>query len=72
MKKKWHRKGNHSSSVSGLNRLMRLQTWKKVMGWCTARWKCCCFVWNHGEKVTQICLKKSTYSMTTDSMICVC
>ena len=38
-KKKWHRKGSHSSSVSGSNRLVWLQTWKKAMGWCTAQWK---------------------------------
>jgi len=36
---KWRRKGSHSSSVSGSNRLVRLQTWKKAMGWCTAQWK---------------------------------
>ena len=39
VKKKWCHKGSHSSSVSGSNRLVRLQTWKKVMGWCTAQWK---------------------------------
>jgi len=39
VKKKWHRKGSHSSSVSSLNRLVRLQTWKKAMGWCTAQWE---------------------------------
>ena len=39
MKKKWRRKGSHSSSVSGLNHLTWLQTWKKAMGWCTAQWK---------------------------------
>ena len=39
VKKKWRRKGSHSSSVSGSNRLMWLQTWKKAMGWCTAQWK---------------------------------
>jgi len=39
MKKKWHRKGSHSSSVSSLNPLVRLQTWKKPMGWCTTQWK---------------------------------
>ena len=39
MKKKWHHKGSHSSSVSSLNRLVWLQTWKKAMGWCTAQWK---------------------------------
>jgi len=39
VKKKWRHKGSHSSSVSGLNRLMRLQTLKEAMGWCTAQWK---------------------------------
>ena len=39
VKKKWRRKGSHSSSVSGSNRLAWLQTWKKAMGWCTAQWK---------------------------------
>jgi len=39
VKKKWRRKGSHSSSVSSLNRLVWLQTWKKAMGWCTAQWK---------------------------------
>ena len=29
----------YSSSVSGSNRLVRLQTWKKAMSWCTAQWK---------------------------------
>ena len=38
-KKKWRRKGSHSSSVSGSNRLVWLRTWKKAMGWCTAQWK---------------------------------
>ena len=36
--KKWRRKRSHSSSVSSLNRFMRLQTWKKAMGWYTAQW----------------------------------
>ena len=36
---KWRRKGSHSSSVSGSNRLVWFQTWKKAMGWCTAQWK---------------------------------
>ena len=36
---KWRRKVNHSSSMSGSNRLMWLQTWKKAMGWCTTQWK---------------------------------
>ena len=39
VKKKWRRKGSHSFSVSGSNRLVWLQTWKKAMGWCTAQWK---------------------------------
>ena len=40
VKKKWHCKGNHSSSVSDLNCFVWLQTWKKAMGWwCTAQWK---------------------------------
>ena len=41
----------HSSSMSGSNCLVRLQNWKKVVGWCTAQWKmllfddlCACFV----------------------------
>ena len=38
VKKKWRRKGSHSS-VSGSNRLVSLQTWKKAMGWCIAQWK---------------------------------
>ena len=41
---KWHHKGSHSSSVSSSNCLVRLQTWKKVMGWCSTLWKICCFV----------------------------
>jgi len=28
-----------SSSVNGSKCLVRLQTWKKAMGWCTAQWK---------------------------------
>jgi len=44
MKKKWCRKGSHSSSVSSSNRLMWLQTCKKAMGWCTAQWKMLSFV----------------------------
>ena len=39
MKKKWRRKGSHSSSVSSSNRLVWLQTWKKAMDWCIAQWK---------------------------------
>jgi len=36
VKKKWCHKGSHSSSVSGSNCLVRLLTWKKAVGWCTA------------------------------------
>ena len=55
VKKKWRRKGSHSSSVSGSNRLVRLQTWKKAMGWYTAQWKMLLFcAKNHCERVTQI------------------
>ena len=36
---KLRRKGNHSSSVGGSNRLVWLQKRKKAMGWCTAQWK---------------------------------
>jgi len=39
VKKKWCHNRSHSSSVSGSNRLVQLQTWKKTMGWCTAQWK---------------------------------
>jgi len=39
VKKKWCRKGSHSSSVSSSNCLVWLQIWKKVMGWCTAQWR---------------------------------
>ena len=36
---KWRRKGSHIVLQCGSNRLAWLQTWKKVMGWCTAQWK---------------------------------
>jgi len=38
-KKKWRHKGSHSSLVIGSKHLVRLQTWKKTMDWCTAQWK---------------------------------
>ena len=44
VKKKWHRKGSHSSSVSGSNRLVWLQTWKKRWAGALLSVKCCCFV----------------------------
>ena len=43
-KKKWRRKGSHSSSVSGSNRLVWLQTWKKRWAGALLSEKCCCFV----------------------------
>ena len=36
---KWHPKGSHSYSVSGLYCLVSLQTCKKAISWCTAQWK---------------------------------
>jgi len=44
VKKKWRRIGSHSSSVSGSNHLVWLQTWKKAMGWALLSEKCCCFM----------------------------
>ena len=32
----WHRKWSHSSSMTGLSHIMRLQSCEKAMGWCTA------------------------------------
>jgi len=39
VKKNGIAKEANSSSVSSSNRLVRLQTWKKAKGWCTAQWK---------------------------------
>ena len=39
VKKQWHRKGSHSSSVSGSNPLGWLKTCEKAMVCCTAQWK---------------------------------
>ena len=54
--------GSHSSSVSGLNRLVWLQTWKKVMDWCTAQWKkllfCVKTIVKESRKFELACLKK--------------
>ena len=44
VKKKWRRKGSHSSTVNGSNRLVRLQTWKKRWAGALLSEKCCCFV----------------------------
>ena len=54
VKKKWRHKGSHSSSLSGSNRLVWLQTLKKVMGWCTAQWKMLLFCAKTIVNVTQI------------------
>jgi len=68
MKKKWHRKGSHSSSVSSLNRLVRLQTCKKAMGWCTAQWKmllfCAKTIVKESHKLELAHLKKMLFSAT--------
>jgi len=62
VKKKMASKGSHSSSVSGLNCLMWLQTWKKAMGWCTAQWKmllfCAKTIVKESRKFELACLKK--------------
>ena len=52
VEKKWRRKGSQSSSLSGSNCLVWLQTCEKVMGWCTAQWKMLLFC-------TKIILKES-------------
>ena len=44
LKKKWRRKGSHSSSVSGSKLMSRIASYdfkpgKKATGWCTAQWK---------------------------------
>ena len=44
VKKKWHHKGSHSSSVSGSNHLVWLWTWKKWWAGALLSEKCCCFV----------------------------
>ena len=54
--KKLHCKGNHSSSVStlgALNRLVRLQTWKKAVVHCSVE-NAAVLHENHHERVTQI------------------
>ena len=54
-KKKWRRKGSHSSSVSGSNRLVWLQTWKKTDGLvhCSVK-NAAVLCENHRERVAQI------------------
>ena len=67
VKKKWHRKGNHSSSVSGSNHLVRLQTRKTAMGWCTAQWKmllfCAKAIVKESCKFELARLKKKTFAV---------
>ena len=62
VKKKWRHKGSHSSSVSGSNRLVWLQTWKKAMGWCITQWKmllfCAKTILKESRKFELACLKK--------------
>ena len=64
-KKKWRRKGSHSSSVSGSNPLVWLRTWKKAMGRCTAQWKmllfCAKTIVKASHKFELARLKKETF-----------
>jgi len=54
---------SHSSSVSGLNRPVRLQIW----GWCTAQWKMLLFCVKTSVKESRkfeiACLKKKKMMM---------
>ena len=50
MKKKWHHKGSHSSSMSDSNHLTRFQTYKKWWVGALLSGKCCCFVWKPSRK----------------------
>ena len=52
VKKKWRRKGSHSSSVSGSNPLVWLQTWKKAGAPPSENAAVLCE--NHRQRVTQI------------------
>ena len=54
VKKKWRRKGSHSSSVSGSNRLVWLQTWKKRWAGHYSVKNASVLCENHRERVTQI------------------
>ena len=63
VKKKWHHKGSHSSSVSGSNTTyVTLQACKKAMSWCTAQWKMLLFcvktIVNKSCKFELACMKK--------------
>jgi len=59
MTKKLHRKGSHSPSGSGSNRLIRFQICKRAMGWCTAQWKmllsCATRIYRKMEKKWETC-----------------
>jgi len=61
LKKKWHCKGSHNSSVSGSNHLVRLQTCKKAMGWCTAQWRMLLLCVKNIEEVKKKKKKKKTH-----------
>ena len=54
VKKKWRRKGSHSSSVSGSNRLVWLQTWKKWWAGALLSGNAAVLCENHCESFTQI------------------
>jgi len=62
VKTKWHHKRSHSYSMSGLNRLVWLQTWKKKR-WAGALLseKCCCFVQKPSWKNLPKSQKQLTY-----------
>ena len=60
VKKKWRRKGSHSSSVSGSNHLVWLHTWKKGNGLvhCSVK-NVAVSCKNHCESITQIWTSQS-------------
>jgi len=59
VKKKWRHKGSHSSSVSGSNRLVRLQTWKKRWAGALLSGKAAVLCENQHERGTQIWINPS-------------
>ena len=70
LKKKWRRKGSHSSSVSGLNRLVWLQTWKKSDGLVHCSVKNAAVVCeNYRERVTQIWTSPGVYRLYDNSFL---
>ena len=76
VKKKWRRKGSHSSSVGGSNRLMWLQTWKKAMGWCTTQWKmlfCAKTIVKESHKFELAVWRRKTFWPSGDFLVrCFC